>query len=533
MKFLLFSPDLDFLLKARTELNSRGIAALVASDPEIAFQVLQMHGSTIDLLVIHREGLENKGTPGLELIGRVKLKPELAEIPFIVSSSAWNDIDFYQHQQGPMGANAYLKAPWTAEELAQLSQKVLGNQTPETPFTDAPKAAGTEISAPSQESMLSLNLESLPSMPGSTPEAGTPGSLELEDASKIFTNPSISHVVEEMKIQLEVGEPSQPEMPKVEALETSLPGIVLPDLPSSPVVPQFSQAPEENTPVPSEPSQSSISSESKKVFHDKEAEAEMPYLFQDRRILSQEMGGRRGNDKLQALLHASGDSIIPGGAAHAPDIETLKKYLLLREQDVMSLSAQLKSSQERIRELEEGFVVEKARSAELKSLCEIQEQTIDQFNKRKENEFESMRKEVDQVKFDAKIKTDKAKMLESQLHEAIQETEKIKERVRNDIRKIRVREKDLEHRLEILRKDSEALLSARENKIVDLKRKTDLLEFNLDLMQDRFEKEKELVKQLKERLAKAAQVVRVVGGVLDEGTVQSMDDLLGPQEESA
>src|SRR4029077_14635199 len=105
--------------------------------------------------------------------------------------------------------------------------------------------------------------------------------------------------------------------------------------------------------------------------------------------------------------------------------------------------------------------------------------------------------------------------LDTQVREATDEIERLKERVRADIRKIRVREKELENRLEIMKKDSEALITARENKIIELKRKLDLLEFNMDLLQDQHAREKEGAVHLRERLAKAAQVVRVAGGLLD------------------
>ena len=93
--------------------------------------------------------------------------------------------------------------------------------------------------------------------------------------------------------------------------------------------------------------------------------------------------------------------------------------------------------------------------------------------------------------------------------------ERLKDRVRMDIRKIRVREKELENRLEIMKKDSEALITARENKIIELKRKLDLLEFNMDLLQDQYAREKDSTAKLREKLARAAQVVRVAGGLLD------------------
>jgi chromosome segregation ATPase len=149
---------------------------------------------------------------------------------------------------------------------------------------------------------------------------------------------------------------------------------------------------------------------------------------------------------------------------------------------------------------------------------------LEDFEKEKGMALESQASEINDLRFQVKVKTDKARVLEIQVREIEDEMERLKERVRSDIRKIRVREKELENRLEIMKKDSEALIGARENKIIELKRKLDLMEFNMDLLQDQYTREKENSIKLKERLAKAAQVVRVAGGLLDsskEGTVLS------------
>jgi hypothetical protein len=71
------------------------------------------------------------------------------------------------------------------------------------------------------------------------------------------------------------------------------------------------------------------------------------------------------------------------------------------------------------------------------------------------------------------------------------------------------------------------VLGAREGKIVELKRKIDLLEFNMDLLQDRFNRERESNNKLREKLGKAAQVVRVAEGLLDEPQATSLKDAAG------
>jgi hypothetical protein len=245
---------------------------------------------------------------------------------------------------------------------------------------------------------------------------------------------------------------------------------------------------------------------------DSQAAEEMPYLFSKGK-------GRRGSEL--AFAQPVGDAVVPGGAAQAPDMETLKRYLLLREQDVAVLSTQLKSAQEQVTTVDTQLREERGKNAELIHVTEEQARKIDDFEKDKQAALEGIQEELGELRFQLKAKVDKARLLEAQVREATEEMERLKDRVRSDIRKIRVREKELENRLEIMRKDSEALIAARETKILELKRKLDLLEFNMDLLQDQYAREKDTSGKLRERLAKAAQVVRMAGGMLDPTTGES------------
>ena len=222
---------------------------------------------------------------------------------------------------------------------------------------------------------------------------------------------------------------------------------------------------------------------------------------------------------------AMGDAVVPGGAAHSPDTETLKKYLMLREQDVAVLSTQLRTMQEQLAAMEEQVRMERARASELSHLVQEQAKRISDFDREKTAAVDEMQSEIDEVKFQLRARSDKGKLVEGRMREKDDEIDRLKERVRSDIRKIRVHEKELENRLEILKKDSEALIAARESKIIELKRKVDLLEFNMDLLQNQQAKEKENSANLRERLAKAAQIVRVAGGLLDSEGKATLEHL--------
>ena len=229
---------------------------------------------------------------------------------------------------------------------------------------------------------------------------------------------------------------------------------------------------------------------------DAASEAEMPYLF-----------GKESKkstfDPLVAMGRALGDAIVPGGAAAAPDVETLKKFLLLREQDVVALSTQLYAAIEQIKSLESQLGVEQSKTEQLESENRKQKELIDDFESKKENEIESLRLENQALNRELREKSEKTRMMDLQVRETIAEIDRIKERVRLDIRRIRVREKELENRLEVVKKDAEQLILTRETKIIDLKRKLDTVEFNMDLVKEQMAREQEKAKILKQKLMRA------------------------------
>jgi len=219
----------------------------------------------------------------------------------------------------------------------------------------------------------------------------------------------------------------------------------------------------------------------------------------------------------ESLLEAAVEA-APYVSNFAPgnkDLETMKNYLALREQDVALLSGQMRSTQERVNQLELLLKAEKARSGELQHLVQKQEQQIKNFDRDKQIEFEVLQQQVEDLNLQLRERTDKARTIEAKLKVTVDEVDKVKERVRVDIRRIRVREKELEGQLEILKKDSTSLLVARDEKILELKRKIDLLEFNMELVQEQYGKERNQTEQLRHKLKEAASVMKRAGGLLD------------------
>lgn len=515
MKIIFLNPKIDAEHNVSKSLQEKGVALLFPQDETEAWQMLMLHGTSVDLGIIHREGLSSQNA-GLQFIEKVKNDPSQSDLPMILTSDDWGDSECAEHQASPFGVNAYLKAPFTPRQLIEVIEGVLGQSL-----------------GASTQSKVDLNLDG----------AVDPGAPVLEDMSLVFSRPETDEQ-SDSKIRLEapsVSEevqdlplaesPPQPESLPLEDLKS--PAIHLTSVDSlSPSAIEINPS-EPLSESLSEPSQISLQPSlepqpeyvpepqaSSAPLEDPEAKQQMPYLFENE--------GHTASFSRQASLILSeplGDAVIPGGAAQSPDLETIKRYLLLREQDVGVLSSQLKVAHDHVTSLENELSEEKAKNTELSHLAHEQKQRIENFEKEKLTALESLQQEVQELNFQIKAKTDKVRLVENQLHELSNEMESLKERVRSDIRKIRVREKELENRLEIVKKDSEALIGARESKIIELKRKLDLLEFNMDLLQDQYSREKETSTKLRERLSKAAQVVRVAGGLLDSNPNKSIESL--------
>ncbi|MGK5087790.1 hypothetical protein WDW86_09545 [Bdellovibrionota bacterium FG-2] len=464
MKILLLNPHADAGRKIGACLKAEGVAVLLCETGSEALKLLQLHAD-VDVALVHREGaVSTNGAAqdsGLQFVNRMRASPSFADLPYILTSETWNDEDFAKHQATSVGANAYLKWSEAEVQVLPLLAQVMGVEFSSSSFVleDATTAfGGAKAGGTSSIQLAAPDLSSV-----SVPTAIPTGLVELHSSQMAGQTQSSFMIQDPVYAEVDLGDS--------------------PD--------------------------------------DREAVQEMPYLFTKTEAYKTRLGLSRSSEAQFGFAQPLGNAVVPGGASQAPDTETLKKLLQLREQDVGVLSTQLKSAQDQILSLEDLLQEERGKNSEAHHLSEEQRRRIADFEKEKGQALDAMQMEMDEVRLQMKVKMDRARVLETQVRDATQELERLKERVRIDIRKIRVREKDLENRLEIMKKDSEALLIARDNKIIELKRKLDLLEFNMDLLQDQYNREKDMTAQLRERLGKASQMMRVAGGLLDSQDSES------------
>ncbi len=514
MKVLIFTADSNALQDVQSALKRAGAAVLFTHDPAEVPQLLKIHAQSIDLLIAHREGLSGSVTPGLQVISKLKKDPQFKDFPILLTTRSWSDEQCAQHQNASEGVNAYQRLPAPSETVLKLIEAVTGSSVSGT-------QTGIQTGASSDDLQGDIQLEDHTGI-FTAPEHAPSSEIQLEAPAEPQTQASPSPVSRATEGGIEIEFDPEPALslqgapikePEVSQLSIQIDATrVAPSAEATRVAQgeaatrlaeQIKSARQaQRTPEPQ------YSESELKAVNVEQELAQMPYLF----------GSKLGAGVPPAPTAAPG-SHWESRATPPPesmDAVALKKYLMLREQDVAALSAQLKTAKEQWSVLQNQVKDERDLAQQLQRTVEELQSRASQLERERVSWMQGEQKRTQELEFQLKMKSDKARVLEQKVLETAEEVERIKDRVRMDIRKIRVREKELENRLEILKKDSEALIAARENKIVDLKRKLDLNEFNMDLLQDKYSREKEQAARLKERLDRAQRAMRVADGFLIE-----------------
>ena len=157
-----------------------------------------------------------------------------------------------------------------------------------------------------------------------------------------------------------------------------------------------------------------------------------------------------------------------------------------------------------------------------KQLLETQRKELEEYMSRlgeAEAESKKIRSELSNADSNARLNLEaqlnRASIIEEKYNKLAQTHEEMKVKVRNDIRKIRVREKELSNKLEIMRNDSETLLAAKDQKILQLKQHIDNLEFEIETLKDKVVTLQELAKENEEKAERVIKALRLSTSLLE------------------
>ena len=165
----------------------------------------------------------------------------------------------------------------------------------------------------------------------------------------------------------------------------------------------------------------------------------------------------------------------------------------------------------RVNELEELRGSKERNSVSVKAELDEKKIEISILRKRYVQQIEDMKVQLDISNEKKEILSEKNKQFES-------EYEHLNRKVRVDFNKVKSRENELEGKLEMLRSDADLQIRNRDQKILELKRKIDTLEFDNESIQTKGQKIVNNKFELEGKMEKVIQTLRSAIGELEDDT---------------
>ena len=228
-----------------------------------------------------------------------------------------------------------------------------------------------------------------------------------------------------------------------------------------------------------------------------------------------------------------------------PEEKEVKKKKIKEEfvQQVSSSRAPAKTVNQELKEISGAYSGEMERlQATISNLRQDREELLAKIQKLEEEKMLSsrqnlsLRAELDEKKIELtiirkklnedlielrdrlRIQDEKKLIQEEKIKQMKSELDKVDQKNKIDLRKVQMREKELEQKLELLKADSETQIRNRDLKILELKRKIDTMEFDMESISSQEKRSVESRFELEDKLDKAIKTLRSAISVLEEET---------------
>lgn len=129
-----------------------------------------------------------------------------------------------------------------------------------------------------------------------------------------------------------------------------------------------------------------------------------------------------------------------------------------------------------------------------------------------------LNEDIAELKDRVRLEEERRLILEEKNRVLREEVEKAAQKTRIDVKKVQLRERELEQKLELLKADAETQIRNRDLKILELKRKIDGMEFDMESMQTQEKRTVESRFELEDKLEKAIKTLRSAISVLEDET---------------
>jgi hypothetical protein len=231
------------------------------------------------------------------------------------------------------------------------------------------------------------------------------------------------------------------------------------------------------------------------------------------REIAQEAEDEKPKKKKKEREEAPRETTTASTRAMSSDLKEISGAYTAEMERSFATISNLRSDREellaKIQNMEEDKILHNRQSLTLRA--ELDEKKIELSIVRKK-----LNEEVNELKDRMKFHDERKLILEEKNRILTVELEKSTQRNKMDVKKVQMRERELEQTLELLKSDAETQIRHRDLKILELKRKIDAMEFDMESIQVQEKKSVESRFELEDKLDKAIKTLRSAITVLEE-----------------
>lgn len=207
-------------------------------------------------------------------------------------------------------------------------------------------------------------------------------------------------------------------------------------------------------------------------------------------------------------------SISLGSGAPSEEIEILKRYAALKEREAREREATIQVLNKQLSQVKEKMLRSEGERRRVMVDLNEAEVSVRALQEQRDQHQHQMRKLESQLQERQKgiqVKLDNAQFSSTRAEKKLEE---FRDRVRNDILRIRLRERELSNKLELQKRDAEALLSSKDERLLEQKREIDRLEYEMELLKERMIDDTSRAEERAAKLSRALQSLKMAQGVL-------------------
>jgi chromosome segregation ATPase len=207
-------------------------------------------------------------------------------------------------------------------------------------------------------------------------------------------------------------------------------------------------------------------------------------------------------------------------------VEVLKKYISLKEAEVRDSREQHRQYQAFLKTLSSQVEQLNGRNRELLSELELTKRREDVLKTEAHTLKDRQTKEILLIRNDYEEKLRKSSNYELQMDELVKSREEWKQKVSEDLKRIKLKERELENKHELLKRDTQALLDSKDKHVLELKKKNDALELELESLEERLRKSHVILGAIESKKRRLIETMKLAMSLLegiDNGDTESSD----------